>query len=44
MLGEERCRPSPDLEEMGKSAAAELAAGIRLLSETAKGVYRDLLF
>ncbi len=37
MLGAERCRPSPDLEEMGKSAAAEL-------SDAAKGVYRDLPF
>jgi hypothetical protein len=44
MLGEEHCRPSPDLEEMGKSAATELAAGLRQLSEAAKGVYRDLPF
>jgi len=43
-LGEERCRPSPDLEETGKSAAAELSAGVRLLSETAQGVYQDLSF
>ncbi len=44
MLGEERCRPSPDLEEMGKSAAAELSAALRLLSEATQGVYRDLSF
>ena len=43
-LGEERCRPSPDLEEMGKSAAAELSAALRLLSEATQGVYRDLSF
>ena len=44
MLGEERCSPSPDLEERGKSAAAELSAALRLLSEATQGVYRDLSF
>jgi glycine/D-amino acid oxidase-like deaminating enzyme len=43
-LGEERCRPTPDLKEMGKSAAAELTTGLRQLSEAAQGVYRDLPF
>ena len=43
-LGEDPCQPSPDLKEMGKNAAAELAAAVRLLSETAQGVYRDLPF
>ena len=43
-LGKERCRPSPDAGAMGKSAAAELAGGIRTLADGARGVFRDLLF
>jgi hypothetical protein len=43
-LGKERCKPTPDLEEMGRSAAAELSDGIRTLSEGAAGVFKDLLF
>jgi len=43
-LGEEPCKPRPDLTEMGKSAAAELSDGIRLLSEGARDVFKDLLF
>jgi hypothetical protein len=43
-LGKEDCRPTPDLEEMGRSAAAELSDGIRTLSEGAAGVFKDLLF
>ncbi len=43
-LGKERCRPTPDIGAMGKSAAAELAGGIQRLAEGARGVFRDLLF
>jgi hypothetical protein len=43
-LGKERCSPTPDLEEIGKSAATELSDGIRTLSEGAAGVFKDLLF
>jgi len=43
-LGEERCKPTPDLKEEGKSAAAELTASLRQLSEAVQGVYLDLSF
>ena len=43
-LGKERCTPTPDPKEMGRSAAAELSDGIRTLSEGAAGVFKDLLF
>jgi hypothetical protein len=43
-LGEESCKPGPDLEEMGRGAAAELSAVIRRIPETVQGVYRDLSF
>jgi hypothetical protein len=43
-LGKERCTPTPDPKEMGRSAAAELSDGIRTLSEGAAGVFKGLLF
>ena len=44
MPGKESCTPRPDLEEMGKSAAAELGNAARTLSEATAGVFKDLLF
>jgi hypothetical protein len=44
MPGKESCTPRPDLQEMGKSAAAELGSAVRTLSEATAGVFKDLLF
>ncbi len=44
MITEEGCGPTVDMEEIGTTAASELAAALDLLSEAAKGVYGDLRF
>lgn len=42
MPGKQPCTPRPDLKEMRKSAAAELAGAVRTLSEGTAGVFKDL--